>query len=169
MQKTEEFMAYAAERYMLYISYLDSRVNVALAAVASARSKLDIAGVNYESYSSGCSSDSLIPDGLARIEETLHKAEAELAEYNDEAEKAKEAIQHIDNEVFRDVLKCRYIFRLDWCHTAKAIGYSESHAKSFRVPALIALYPHIPEEWKRNLPNAQVQYRTISNVGVAYV
>lgn len=155
--KTDEFMEYAAERYMNHIKHLERNINVALASVASARNKLDIAGVSYEDHVKGSCTDSAIPDGLSKLEVALNEAETELQGYNEEMEQAKKAIRALDNELYRCVLKCRYILDLNWCHTAKALGYSESHAKSLRRPALIALYPHIPEEWKTNLPNAEIR------------
>lgn len=147
-------MEWAAERYMNHVSFLDKNINVALAGVAFAKSKLDISGISYDSCSGGSGGD-VIPDKLSALEKAVDDAESELVGYMEEMNQAKNALKAMDNEVYRAVLKCRYILKLDWLHTAQAIGYSESHAKSLRPPALIALYPHIPEEWKRNIPNAQ--------------
>lgn len=103
--------------------------------------------------SGSCSSS--IPDKLSDLEIALCHAESDLVGYTAEMERAKNALNHIENYIYRAILKCRYILDLDWKHTADAIGYSVSHAKSLRFPALVALYPFIPEEDKRNFPNAE--------------
>ena len=63
----------------------------------------------------------------------------------------------MEDDTYRCLLKCRYVHRLSWQKTAECIGYSVQHSKAMRRHALIALYPHMPEEWKANLPNAEVK------------
>lgn len=157
MQKTEDFMELASERYMEHIKDLDRQINVSLLHVAQAKSKLDIAGVSYNPHvASALFSDSSIPHKLYILEEALNEAETELQGYKEEMQDAKQALKAIENVTYRSILKCRYILNLDWFHTAKVIGYSQSYSKSLKRPALIALYPHIPETWRRNFPKAEI-------------
>lgn len=154
IEKTEEFKALASERYLDRIRDLDIEINVALANVAHAKSKLDIAGVSYGPHVAGSCSSS-IPDKLSDLETALMSAQSDLIGYTEEMNRAKDSIKRVESCTYRAILKCRYLLNLDWSHTADAIGYSVSHAKSLRYPALVALYPFIPEEDKRNFPNAE--------------
>lgn len=157
MGKTPEFMEYAARRYMEHISHHDQLVATALCGVAEARSRLGIAGVSYEASGGGTASDDRIPSSLAALQAALDAAKAELDAYEDEMVRCKQALAAVEDDTYRCLLKCRYVHRLSWQKTAECIGYSVQHSKAMRRHALIALYPHMPEEWKANLPNAEVK------------
>lgn len=164
LEKSPEFMEYAARRYMEHISNHDRLVATALCGVAEARSRLGVAGVSYESGGKGHASDDRIPDALSRLHSALAEAEAELESYEEEMMRCKQALASMDDDVYRCLLKCRYVLGLSWQRTAECIGYSVQHSKAMRRHALIALYPHMPEEWKSNLPNAEVKtlrYRSL--------
>ena len=163
--KTPEFMEYAAKRYMEHIANHDRLVATALCGVAEAKSKLGIAGVSYEPNGGGQPSDDRIPNALSRLHTALEDAEAELASYEAEMDRCKCALACIDDDVYRCLLKCRYVHGLSWRKTAECIGYSVQHAKAMRRHALIALYPHMPEEWKANLPNAEVKTLRYADLG----
>ncbi len=156
--KSVEFMEYAARRYMEHISNHDRLVATALCGVAEARSRLGVAGVSYESGGGGGNAtDDRIPDALSKLHDALAEAEAELEAYEEEMARCKAALAAVEDDVYRCLLKCRYVYGLSWRKTAECIGYSVQHAKSMRQHALVELYPHMPEEWKANLPNAEVK------------
>lgn len=157
MGKTPEFMEYAARRYMEHISHYDQLVATALCGVAEARSRLGIAGVSYEASGGGTASDDRIPSSLSALQAALDAAKAELDAYEDEMVRCRQALAAVEDDTYRCLLKCRYVHRLSWQKTAECIGYSVQHSKAMRRHALIALYPHMPEEWKVNLPNAEVK------------
>lgn len=150
-------MEYAAMRYMEHMANHDRLVATALCGCADAKAKLGMAGIDYSGGGghSGIPDDGRIPESLHRLAEAYDAAEAELEAYDTEMARCKEALASVGDEVYRCLLKCRYLYGLRWQETAECIGYSVAHSKAMRRHALIALYPYIPEEWKANLPNAQ--------------
>lgn len=155
---SDDFKQYAAGRYAEHVRAMKVRSDALDFDVRSMRE--DLTGVKGMVYSGMPSSPNAygdaIPNGVARLEQLIDESMTALAEWLDVKKEACECFAKLDSRSYA-LLTYYYANALTWAETADRMGYkSKEHVQREVKPlALIALYDVMPEEWRRNLPNAE--------------
>lgn len=151
------FKVYAAKRYMEYVR--TSRNSVRQTQEAIEQMREDLAGLKAIVYSSIPGSPNAygdaIPDGVIRIDEAIRVYTTELAEWLDVEDEAHESIKRIADGRHREILWSHYVSQKSWEQIAVDMGYSYDYVrKDLFESSLEALYAAMPEQWRRDFPNA---------------
>lgn len=157
VDELSEFRIYAAEQYALHIRSLKRKVDALEADVQEQRDSLT--GLKAVIYSDMPRSPNAygdaIPDGIAKLQELIVECVAQIAEWADEQITFRRAIEHMMGAHYTIMLDY-YVKGMTWSAVADDIGYTERRVMDLRRDALLELYGTMPEEWRRNIPNAEV-------------
>lgn len=118
-----------------------------IAQLVKTRDRLIEQGVGkYEANSFSGSSDNNPNEGrlieYAYLSEQIEKKAAKLSKENI---RTLETIDKLNNTVYRELLRGRYMFQLSWEAVGKEIHYGKSQAAKLGNDALEAIYPIIPK------------------------
>lgn len=147
---TPEWDDYAtgqAEAYLKRVRDLHHRRASLAAQVEEARDMLDgIKAVRYDGQGGGGSND---PDGamlpaIARLEASVKRFGAGIAEIADLFAEATDAIARLDDDVFRELLTVYYVQGETWQAVADSLGYGVDNVYKLRTRALLAFYDVMP-------------------------
>lgn len=154
---TTEFMAYAARRYMEYIDERRKKKDYMREEVDRLRDDLTgLKGVTYSDMPGNPNAyGDAIPDGLARLHDAIATYASELDAWVDESIEAHNAIWSIKDGRYATLLDGRYVLGKSWEQIAVDMNYSYEYVrKELHEQALVCLYSVMPEEWRRDFPNA---------------
>ena len=153
---TDEFKIYAAEQYALHIRSMRRRVTAAQMDIDDMRESVcGVSGVAYSDMPGNPNAyGDAIPDGIAKLHEMIADYVTQLVEWMDERYEAKQCFKQLDNRSY-ELLTFYYSMGLTWEQTADRMGYTSEHVqRNLKPVALRMLYTVMPEQWRRNLPNA---------------
>ncbi|MBQ0161431.1 MAG: hypothetical protein KBT28_12520 [Bacteroidales bacterium] len=155
----DEFKQFAAARYAEHVRGVKLRCDALDFDVQSMRESLTgVKGVTYSGTPLGHGAyGDAIPDGVAKLEQMIVESTTALVEWLDVKREACECFSRLDSKSYA-LLTYYYANALTWSDTANLLGYkSKEHVQRELKPlALIALYDVMPEEWRRNFPNAEI-------------
>lgn len=155
---TDEFKQFAAGRYAEHVRAMKMRSDALDFDVRSMRESLTgVKGMTYTGMPSSPNAyGDAIPDGVAKLEQLIGESITALVECLDVKKEACECFAKLDSKSCA-LLTYYYANALTWAETADRMGYkSKEHVQRELKPlALVALYDAMPEEWRRNLPNAE--------------
>jgi len=154
MTHDETVMYLASKKYMDYVRGLKLRME-------TLRNEIDALndGLKAVDYSGDKVSTSCVPDGVERNAikaiEMIAAYTAESAEYAEVSWQAHIMLKKLQAEQCACLTK-HYILGSTWEQTCVDMEYTWGGMMKLRKRALIALYEFLPEEAKRNFPNAEV-------------
>lgn len=153
----DEFKVYAAKRYMAHIRTIKNTLRQLQEEVEALRA--DLTGLHAVTYSDMPGSPNAygdaIPDGVARLESKIREYCTELAEWIDVEYEAHTAIKQIGDGRYRELLWSHYVSQKSWEQIAVDMHYSYEYVrKELFEASLEALYHVMPEQWRRDFPNA---------------
>lgn len=146
---------HCAERYMLYVRSLVVRINIMRDEIERQRALLLPAGIRYgESVACSVSGDAM-EDGVIKLQEMIGEYCTELVEYVEQQKAAHEALAKLSKPERTEALTHHYLQGITWEETCVKMDYTWHGMMKLRKKALIELYDHMPEEWRRDaIPNA---------------
>lgn len=149
---------HCAEAYMLYVRSLVVRVNIMRDEIERQKALLQPLGVKYsDSVSQNVSGDSM-ENGVIKLQEMIAEYTTELLEYVEQQRIAHEAVGELSKPERTKALTCHYLQGLTWEETCVKMSFSWHGMMKLRKKALIELYDHMPERWRRDpIPNALPQ------------
>lgn len=153
----DEFRVYAAKRYMAHVVTIRNGVRELQSEIDTLRDDLTgIRGVQYSDMPGSPNAyGDAIPDGIARLEELIGEYCTELAAWVDEQHEAHKALRSVEDGRYREILWAHYVKCDSWEQIAVDMHYSYEYVrKELFEAALDALYWTMPEQWRRDFPNA---------------
>lgn len=157
----EPTMKHCVESYLAHIRALIWSIDDAETRVARCASRLHLLGVDPAKGATPAApalehGDDAISESIMRLQELRCELAAELAHGAGEIDQA----QRICSRRYptRYLLWLHYVQGMTWSKAARALGYSESHAKHKIASAgIMEVYGLMPERWRRDpIPNACV-------------
>lgn len=153
---TDDFKRYAAEMYAEHVRQMKLKSDALEFDVNSMRESLTgVRGMTYTGMPTSPNSyGDAIPDGVAKLEDMISESITALTEWLDVKRTACECFSTLDANSYA-LLTYHYANALTWSETAERMGYSYEHViRRLKPAALRGLYDAMPEEWRRNFPNA---------------
>lgn len=152
--ENEDVRRICAEEYMRHVSRTCRRMELEFERFEAEKARLDVLGVNYESVKAGPAAKDSLPNGVIAFIGMVDSMEADLSEYAETVSEADAAINSLEDPDEAAALHYRYIVGAPWADVSRMLGYSERTTYRIKSAALAALYPLMPEEWRRMLPKA---------------
>lgn len=122
--------------------------------IRDADRRLGLMGVAYSDLPGGPSAyGDAVPDGVIRLMEARERYADELALHS---EAVDEAYRLCRSSEAMHALWLHHVQGMNWPQVAKALAMSESTVKRRRTIGTVELYRSMPEEWRRNTPNAEI-------------
>lgn len=154
---TNEFHVFAAKRYMNHVKRIKNTVRQLQDEIDVVRQ--DLTGVHGIQYSDMPGNPNAygdaIPDGIARLEQKLSEYFTELAEWLDVEQEAHESMKSLEDARYRELLWSHYVMEKSWEQIAVDMSYSYEYVrKELFEASLAALYEVMPEQWRRDFPDA---------------
>lgn len=152
-----EFHVYAAKRYMNHVKRIKNTVRQLQDEIDVARQDLTgLRGVQYSDMPGSPNAyGDAIPDGIARLEDKIRSYCTELAEWIDVEHEAHEAMKSLEDARYCELLWSHYVMEKSWEQIAVDMSYSYEYVrKELFETSLESLYHVMPEQWRRDFPNA---------------
>ena len=148
-----EIMAFCTDAYLRYIHSLDRALHDMECELEEHTHSLELMGIDYsKGASSGVSSDSKIPDGVARLFEIRERLQTEYARCSSDLAQAR-ALCRCDES--RYALWMSRVEGMPYANIARKMGYSKRTIRRMVDRGKVSLYYMMPEEWRRySIPNA---------------
>lgn len=153
MEVCREVMEHCAREYLGHIRRQTLRCEALRDEIEHQRAMLGPRSQHLSERVSGSRSADRFESGVIRLQELIEEYDTELAEYVEEQREAHRAIASLENGTYAAVLTEYYLQGKTWEEVARATSYSVKGAYVLRSNAAVALFDHLPIEWKR-LPQA---------------
>lgn len=88
------------------------------------------------------------------MEEIAQEWRDKRLEIEEERNEARRIIFKLPEARHRQVLVFRYVDGKDWKAIAKAMNFTEDNCYKLHSQAALALYDHLPGEWRTQIPDA---------------
>lgn len=157
MTDYDEYIASQSRAYMEHVRRLVSRRGVWALTIEQDEALLDgLRGIDYTREKVGGTAQQADIDSLlARLEANRAQHLANMAELVETVEDAQRRVALVDEPVLARLLLLRYVDDMAWEEVGRQLRYDPDHCRKFlHDKALVALFPHLPTEWRDPRPSA---------------
>lgn len=116
-----------AKEYLRQLWHLDRRINIRLQELERLKADIGIRQMpnNPDRVTgSGCPQDP-VSDTVIRIHDMEERLDAQVDKYINLKAKIVEQIDGMENQMYQDILKCRYVLMQNWEQVALTMKYTE--------------------------------------------